>query len=138
MIDARGIPLAATVTAANVPEVPQVFQVLADMPPVGGKPGPKRQKPDRLQGNRGYDSEPVRQGLRWLGISPVLAARYTERGSGIGVFRWFVERTISWRHSFGQLRRRLDRLKTQRQNNMLKHKINYNYNYLIYKFFITL
>src|SRR6266581_8180967 len=60
MTDAQGIPLAATVTAANVPEVTQVFQVLTAMPDVGGKPGPKRQLPDRLQGDRGYDSEPLR------------------------------------------------------------------------------
>jgi transposase len=110
MTDAQGVPLAATVTAANVNEVTQVFQVLTDMPPVGGKPGPKRQKPERLQGDRGYDSEPVRQVLRWLGITPVLAARNTEHGSGLGVVRWFVERTISWLHSFGRLRPRLDRL----------------------------
>jgi transposase len=110
MTDAQGIPLSATVTAANVNEVTQVFQVLTDMPPVGGKPGPKRQTPQRLQGDRGYDSEPVRVLLRWLGITPVLAKRYTENGSGLGVFRWFVERTISWLHSFGRLRRRLDRL----------------------------
>jgi transposase len=45
-----------------------------------------------------------------MGITPVLAARYTEHGSGLGVFRWFVERTIAWLHSFGRLRRRLDRL----------------------------
>src|SRR5438552_17141879 len=110
MTDARGIPLAATVTAANVNEVTRVFQVLTDMPPVGGKPGPKRQTPERLQGDRGYDSEPVRVLLRWLGITPVLAKRYTEHGSGLGVHRWFVERTISWLHSLGRLRRRLDRL----------------------------
>lgn len=110
MTDAQGIPLGATVTAANVPEVTQVFHVLTDMPPVGGKPGPKRQTPERLQGDRGYDSEPVRVLLRWLGITPILAARYTDNGSGLGVFRWFVERTISWLHSFGRLRRRLDRL----------------------------
>lgn len=110
MTDAQGIPLSATVTAANVNEVTQVFRVLTEMPPVGGKPGPKRQTPERLQGDRGYDSEPVRVLLRWLGITPVLAERYTENGSGLGVFRWFVERTISWLHSFGRLRRRLDRL----------------------------
>jgi hypothetical protein len=63
-----------------------------------------------LQGDRGYDSGPVRQLLRWLGITPVLAERNTEHGSGLGVFRWFVERSISWLHSFGRLRRRLDRL----------------------------
>src|SRR5262245_12339513 len=34
MTDAQGIPLAATVTAANVNEVTQVFQVLTDMPSV--------------------------------------------------------------------------------------------------------
>jgi transposase len=110
MTDAHGIPLSATVTAANVNEVTQTLQVLVNMPPVGGKPGPKRQKPERLQGDRGYDSEPLRQLLRWLGINPELAARNTEHGSGLGAFRWFVERTISWLHSFGRLRRRLDRL----------------------------
>jgi hypothetical protein len=110
MTDARGIPLGVTVTAANVHEVTQVFQVLTDMPPVGGKPGPKRQTAERLQGDWGYDSEAVRVLLRWLGITPVLAERYTDNGSGLGVFRWFVERTISWLHSFGRLRRRLDRL----------------------------
>lgn len=119
MTDAQGIPLAATVTAANVNEVTQVIPVLVSMPPVGGKPGPQRQKPERLQGDRGYDSEPLRQLLRCLGITPVLAARYTERGSKLGVFRWFVERTISWLHQFGRLRRRLDRL-TELQDAFLK------------------
>lgn len=119
LTDAQGVPLAATVTAANVNEVTQVFSVLTSMPPVGGKPGPKRQKPERLQGDRGYDSEPVRQLLRWLGITPVLAARYTESGSGLGVFRWFVERTIAWLHQFGRLRRRLDR-RTELQNAFLQ------------------
>jgi transposase len=110
LTDAHGIPLTATVTAANVNEVTQVLQVLADMPPVGGKPGPKRQKPERLQGDEGYHSGPLRQLLRWLGITPVLAERGREHGSGLGKLRWFVERTISWLHAFGRLRRRLDRL----------------------------
>jgi transposase len=110
LTDAQGIPLNATVTGANVNEVTQVLDVLTDMPPVGGKPGPPRERPERLQGDRGYDSEPLRIVLRWLGITPVLAERDTEHGSGLGKFRWFVERTISWLHSFGRLRRRLDRL----------------------------
>jgi transposase len=110
LTDAQGIPLNATVTGANVNEVTQVLDVLTDMPAVGGKPGPKRERPDRLQGDRGYDSEPLRVVLRWLGITPVLAERNTEHGSGLGKFRWFVERTISWLHSLGRLRRRLDRL----------------------------
>jgi transposase len=110
MTDAQGVPLSATTTAANVNEVTQLMHVLVNMPPVGGKPGPKRQRPERLQGDRAYDSQPLRSLLRWLGITPVLAARNTEHGSHLGVSRWFVERTISWIHSLGRLRRRLDRL----------------------------
>jgi transposase len=119
LTDGQGIPLAATVTAANVNEVTQVFQVLDAMPPVGGKPGPKRRKPERLQGDRGYDAEPVRQRLRGMGIIPVLAERQTEHGTGLGVLRWFVERTNSWLHQFGRLRRRLDWL-TEIQNAFLR------------------
>jgi transposase len=110
LTDAQGIPLNATTTAANVNDVTQLLDVLVNMPPVGGKPGPPRQLPERIQGDRGYDSEPLRVLLRWLGITPVLARRNTEHGSGLGKHRWFVERTISWLHSFGRLRRRLDRL----------------------------
>lgn len=110
LTDAQGIPLSATVTAANVNEVTQALPVLLAMPPVGGKPGPKRSRPERIQGDRGYDSQPLRSLLRWLGVVPILAARRTHHGSGLGVFRWFVERTIAWLHSFGRLRRRLDRL----------------------------
>lgn len=110
MTDGQGIPLSATLTAANVNEITELFHLLTQMPPVGGKPGPKRQRPERLQGDHGYDSEPARQLLRWLGITPVLGKRKTEHGSGLGVFRWFVERTISWLHAYGRLRRRLDRL----------------------------
>src|SRR5438874_9916071 len=110
MTDAQGLPLAATVTAADVNEVTQVFGVLTSMPPVGGKPGPQREKPERRRGDTGYDSEPVRQLLRWLGITPMLGQRGREHGSGLGVYRWFVERTIAWLHSFGRLRRRWDRV----------------------------
>jgi transposase len=109
IVDATGIPLAATITGANVPDVNQTIPTLADLQPVGGKPGPKHEKPARLQGDRGYDSEPLRQLLRDLGITPVLAARNTENGSGLGIHRWVVERTIAWLHNFGRLRRRLDR-----------------------------
>src|SRR5262249_21628673 len=119
LTDAHGLPLAATVTAANVHDVTQVFQVLTSMPAVGGKPGPKRQKPERLQGDRGYDSEPVRRLLRWLGITPILAERNTGHGSGLGVLRWLVERTIAWLHTFGRLRRRLDR-QTELQKALLQ------------------
>jgi transposase len=110
LTDANGIPLNATTTAANVNDVSELLDALVNLPPVGGKPGPKRELPERIQGDRGYDSGPLRVLLRWLGVTPVLARRHTEHGSGLGETRWPVERTISWLHSFGRLRRRLDRL----------------------------
>lgn len=109
LTDAKGVPLAAVTTAANVNEVTQVERVLDAVPPVGGKPGPARRKPERLQGDRGFDSQPQRQRLRERGITPLLGAKRTAHGSGLGVFRWFVERTIAWLHAKGRLRRRLDR-----------------------------
>jgi IS5 family transposase len=59
--------------------------------------------------DRAYDSEPHRETLRWLGIEPLLAKRGTEHGSGLGVYRWVVERTNAWLHQFGRLRVRRDR-----------------------------
>lgn len=110
LTDAQGVPLVAQVTAANVNEVTQALPVLTSLEPVGGKPGPKRKRPRRVQGDRGYDSEPLRRLIRRRGITPQLARRRTEHGSGLGKTRWPVERTIAWLHAFGRLRRRLDRL----------------------------
>jgi len=104
LTDAQGIPLAYDVTPANTPDVAELLPLVHSVPPVGGKPGRPKQRPKRIQGDRAYDSEPHRQALRRLGIEPVLAKRRTEHGSGLGVFRWVVERTISWLHGFRKLR----------------------------------
>jgi transposase len=39
----------------------------------------------------------------------VLARRGTPHGSGLGVYRWVVERTLAWLHQFRRLRTRYDR-----------------------------
>jgi transposase len=110
LTDAQGIPLNATVTAANVNEVTVALHVLTEKARRGRQARTQEELPDRLQGDRAYDSEPLRVVLRWLGVTPVLAERNTDHGSGLGKFRWFAERTISWLHSSERLRRRLDRL----------------------------
>lgn len=107
--DAQGIPLAVILTAANVNDIEELLPLVDSIPPVRGKPGRPRQKPDRVQGDRGYDSEPHRKQLRARGIEPVLAKRNTEHGSGMGVFRWVVERTLAWLHQFRRLRIRYER-----------------------------
>jgi len=109
LTDGQGVPLVATTTAANVNEVTQLRGLVEAIPPVRGKPGRPRRRPDRLYGDRGYDSEPERRWLRRRGIEPFLARRGTEHGSGLGVYRWVVERTLSWLHAKRKLRVRTDR-----------------------------
>lgn len=107
--DAGGIPLAMILTAANAHDVTQLLPLIDAIPAVKGKPGRPRRRPQRAQGDRAYDSEPHRQQLRLRGIEAVLAKRNIEHGSGLGVFRWVVERTISWLHQFRRLRIRYER-----------------------------
>jgi transposase len=104
LVDANGIPLTVDVTRANVPEVNELLGVVEGIGPVGGKPGRPKQRPEKLYGDRGYDSEPHREELRKRGIEPKLAKRKTAHGSGLGVFRWVAERTVSWLHGFRKLR----------------------------------
>ena len=62
-----------------------------------------------MLGDRGYDAEAIRQGLRELGIVPLLAMRNTEHGSGLGRWRWVVERTFAWLNRFRRLRVRYEK-----------------------------
>jgi len=110
LTDDQGIPVAVELSAANTPDINRLVPLVVNVPPVGGKPGPARRRFDYLLGDRGYDSEPHRQLLRWLGSIPIFGRRRTEHGSGLGVWRWVIERTNAWLHSFGRLRRRLDKL----------------------------
>jgi transposase len=109
LVDGNGIPLATDATGANVPDVKKLIPLVDQIPPVSGKVGHPRQRPDELFGDRAYDSEPHRDELRKRNIIPRIARRNTEHGSGLGIYRWVVERTNSWLHTFRKLRLRTDR-----------------------------
>ena len=107
--DANGVPLAVCVTAANKNDITQLLPLVDAIPAIAGKPGRPRKRPDAVQGDRGYDSNLHRRALESRRIEPILARRYTEHGSGLGVTRWVVERTLSWLHQFRRLRVRYER-----------------------------
>ena len=109
IVDASGIPLASSVTAANRHDVTELAPLYEKIPAVAGKVGRPRKKPDSLQGDLAYDSEPHRQGLRQLGIEPVLPEREIDDRSGLGETRWPVERTLAWLHQNRRLRVRYER-----------------------------
>ena len=103
MVDGNGIPLAVDSTPADVPDVKELLPLVDACGPLDGD-GEPRHRPKTLYADRAYDSEPHRAALRDRGIEPKLAKRRTERGSGLGKYRWVVERTISWLHGFRKMR----------------------------------
>ena len=109
LVDATGIPLAWTVTGGNRHDVTQLIPLLDRVPPVRGKVGRPRRRPDRLTADRGYDYPSHRRQLRERGIRAEIARRKTEHGSGLGRARWVVERTFAWLHNFKRLLVRYER-----------------------------
>lgn len=101
--------MVARLTAANRNDITQLLPLVDAIPPLSGARGRPRRRPDRVQGDRGYDSERHRGQLRARRIVPVLARRKTPHGSGLGTTRWVVERTLAWLHRFRRLNIRYER-----------------------------
>jgi transposase len=109
LVDANGVPLAWSLTGGNRHDVTQLIPLLDRVPAVAGRPGRPRSRPDMLLADRGYDYRKYRRLLRARGIRPVIAARQTEHGSGLGTARWVVERTFAWLHQYKRLLVRYER-----------------------------
>ena len=107
--EGHGLPMAAVVTGANTHDVTQIIALVDAVPSVRGKVGHPRRRPVRLYADRAYDSKAHRQALRSRGITPYIAKRGTDHGSGLGKFRWVIERTNAWLHQLRRLRCRFER-----------------------------
>src|SRR5690348_16227259 len=73
-------------------------------PPVRGRRGRPRQRLGKLYAGRGYGHDKYRTKVRERGITPVIARRSTEHGSGLGAYRWVVEQSLALLHWFHRLR----------------------------------
>lgn len=87
----------------------QLLPLVDAIPPVSGKQGKPRRRPDQVQGDRAYHSQSHIFALIARRIRPILAKRGSAHGSGLGIYRWVVERTIAWLHQFRRLRVRYER-----------------------------
>ena len=87
----------------------QLLQLLDRVPAVAGLVGHPRRRPDTVVADRGYDSNPHRDQLVLRGIEPIIARRKTTHGSGLGRYRWVVERTFAWLHRMKRLLVRYER-----------------------------
>jgi transposase len=79
------------------------------MPPVAGRPGRPRRRPEALLGDKGYDSEPNRRELRKRRILPVISRRGTPNIKGLGKLRYVVEQNFALLHQFKRLAVRCER-----------------------------
>ncbi|MEV7595608.1 IS5 family transposase [Streptomyces sp. NPDC089922] len=109
LTDAQGIPLAVSLTGGNRNDVTELIPLLNKVPAVAGLVGRPRKRPALLFADRGYDHDIYREKVRKLGVRPAIARRGVPHGSGLGVYRWVVERTIAWFHGFRRLRIRWER-----------------------------
>ena len=74
------------------------------IPPVRGRRGRPRRRPDAIYAGRGYDHDKYRKQVREKGITPVIARRSTNHGSGLGTYRWVAGQSIALLHWFRRLR----------------------------------
>jgi transposase len=97
------VRLAIRLTGANRNDSQEAVALVDAIPPLYGECGRPRHRPDWVVGDRGYDAAGIRHGLRTRGILPVLAMRRTAHGSGLGRWRWVVERPFAWLNQFRRL-----------------------------------
>ena len=109
LTDAHGTPLAWALTGSNRNDITQLLPLLDRVPPVAGLPGRPRRDPRRCSVTAATAPTHTAQALRQRGITPLLANRYQDNGSGLGRYRWVVERTFSWLHQMKRLLVRYER-----------------------------
>ena len=84
LVDRDGIPLAVFISPANWHDSPMLEPLLDAVRPVKGLWGRPRKRPDKLHGDKGYDSDRCRDACRKRGITPRIARRGVESSEKLG------------------------------------------------------
>jgi IS5 family transposase len=113
VVDRKGVPLAAVVSAANVHDSRQLALLLDAIPPLRtGRRGRPRRRPRKLHADKAYDYARCREDCRQRGICPRSARRGVESSERLGRHRWVGERTLAWLARYRRLTIRYERLVT--------------------------
>ncbi len=107
--DRRGIPLAFLLTGANINDSVPFEPLLDAVPPVSGKRGRPRRRPDKLHADKAYDHRRCRDACRRRGITPRIARRGIDSSQKLGRHRWVIERTFAWMARYRRLTIRYER-----------------------------
>ncbi|WP_246178366.1 IS5 family transposase [Actinomadura decatromicini] len=109
LVDHAGLPLSVGISAANTHDKLALEPLVRGIAPIRWRRGPRRRRPAKLHGDKGYDYAELRRWLRSRGITPRIARRGIERSDRLGRHRWVVERTVSWLSGCRRLHRRYER-----------------------------
>lgn len=103
--DAEGNPLVVQTTPANVPDQTQLPTLLDARPAVQGPRGRPRRNPEAIIGDRAYGTKEMIALVESQRIGSLLAPRAEDNhGSGLGVLRYVIERTLACFSHFRRLR----------------------------------
>jgi len=120
VVDGQGIPIGSSLASASPAEVKLVDQTLEQIKVPRNGPGRPKQRPERLIGDKAYDSDPLRKELKKRGIDLIAPHRknrkkpMTQDGRKLRRYRkrWKVERTFAWIGNFRRLVVRYEKLIT--------------------------
>lgn len=104
-----GLPLSVGVSGANLHDSQALPFLVRAIAPHRSRRGPRRRRPGKLHGDKGYDYDHLRRWLRGRGIAPRIARKGTESSQRLGRHRWQVERTMAWLAGCRRLHRRYER-----------------------------
>ncbi|MEV5388561.1 transposase [Streptomyces sp. NPDC052721] len=99
----RGTPLAVVMTGGNRGRR-HPATASAGCCAARPRPGRPRRRAVTLFADRGCDHDRSRKQVRARSIVPAITRRGIGHGSGLGAYRWVVERTLAWPHGFRRLR----------------------------------
>ena len=109
MVERCGIPLAVTLSGANVHDIKMLEETLDAIEPIKGVRGRPRKRPMKLHADQASDSRDKRGELRRRGITPRIARKGIESSEKLGRHRWVVERTHAWLNRYRRLKIRYER-----------------------------
>ncbi|MBO2445333.1 IS5 family transposase [Actinomadura nitritigenes] len=109
LTDRAGLPLSVGISSANTHDKLALEPLVRGIAPIRSRRGPRRRRPAKLHGDKGYDYADLRRWLRRRAITPRIARRGIESSHRLGRHRWVVERTVSWLNGCRRLHRRYER-----------------------------
>ena len=96
-------------TAANVNEGTLLETLVEAIPPIKQPRGRPRRRPAKQHADKAYASQHNRTYLALRHIGGRIARKEIESSKRLGRFRWVVERTLAWLHTFRRLQVRYER-----------------------------